>query len=320
LNICIFGGQTDLAQALWKVKSSRTEEEYERFISNTRVYDISDQDHIFHLIINDHPNLFYILSMAPENADKREGVYRGMYLGGDESLTTLEWLKENVIEDHGPLGSLYPQKTWTAPNPHSALKEGDTPSWFYFLKNGLNSPEHPEYGGWGGRFQKHKDGYFCDARDITVHGRNARSTVYRWRDDFQREFAARMDWCVNSFDKANHKPLVSVNGKVDSEIISLARIPGEHVLLDASGSIDPDGDNLSFGWMIYHEPGNFFDTVDFNRKGEKIQFAAPDFDTGQSLHIILRVTDDGEPGLTSYRRIVVSNQLLENDTINYISK
>jgi len=307
LGLCIFGGQTDLAQALCKVKSSRTRKEYEQFISNIRVYDISDQDGIFNLIIKEHPRLFYILSKSPENVDKREGAYRGIYLGGDESQTSLEWLKKNVLENHGPLGALYPQKTWTAPNPHSALKEGDTPSWFYFLKNGLNSLEHPEYGGWGGRYQMHQDGYYYDAEDLTSDGKNARATVYRWRDDFQRDFAARMDWCVNDLRNANHKPLVSVNGKADNKAEYLVVKSGKRIILDASDSQDPDGDFLSFKWMIYPEPGKYSGAVDFDNKGEKIQFTAPNLAAGQSLHIILRVTDNGEPRLTSYRRIVVSN-------------
>ena len=35
--------------------------------------------------------LFYaqqVLAQAPPGRDKREGTYRGMYLGGDESLTS----------------------------------------------------------------------------------------------------------------------------------------------------------------------------------------------------------------------------------------
>ncbi|NJK85405.1 MAG: DUF1593 domain-containing protein [Bacteroidales bacterium] len=49
LNICVFGGQTDLAQALWKVKNTRSAKEYQKFISKIRVYDINDQD--FQLLI-----------------------------------------------------------------------------------------------------------------------------------------------------------------------------------------------------------------------------------------------------------------------------
>jgi len=86
--------------------------------------------------------MFYVLSMAPPGRDKREATFRGMYLTGDESLASRAWVAANV-HSRGPLGALYPLKTWTAPNPHSCLKEGDTPSWFFFLARGGNDPDDP---------------------------------------------------------------------------------------------------------------------------------------------------------------------------------
>ena len=308
LNICIFGGQTDLAQALWKVKNSRIEKEYQKFISKIRVYDINDQDHIFDRIIAAHPGLFYILAKAPEGVDKREGAYRGMYLGGNESLTSLEWIKNHVTEGHGPLGELYPTKTWTAPNPHGVLKEGDTPSWFFFLENGLNCPQHPEYGGWGGRFQKHEEGYFIDAVDSLQDEKIARATVYRWRDDFQRAFASRMDWCVQEYQSANHAPLVSVNGSTKKEALIISKKAGKNILLDASASSDPDDDSLTFEWIFYPEAGGFRGMLPLLKSEvPKVSFQVPELESGVSLHLILKVTDAGMPALTSYRRIIIKN-------------
>ncbi len=307
LNITIWGGQTDLVQALWKVKYTRTEDEYQKFISKLRVYDIQDQDRIFNNLITEHPTLFYILSRAPEGIDKREGIYRGMYLGGNESLTSLEWLQENVIEGHGPLGELFPTKTWTAPNPHGALKEGDTPSWFFFLKNSLNYPQHPEYGGWGGRYQKNDQGYFSDAVDTFQGEKNARATVYRWRDDFQREFAGRMDWCIEDYKSANHVPVVSVNGNSKKEALIISEKPGKRIQLDASGTKDPDGNQLHFEWLIYSEAGNLTKTLKLKSEGPKASLQLPELQEGESLHIILRVTDLGIPALSGYKRIIILN-------------
>ncbi len=132
LNICVWGGQTDLAQALWRTKSDRGAEGLRRFVKKFRVYDINDQDGIADWMRGEFPGMFYILAKAPSDEDKRLGTYRGMYLTGDESLTSRKWIDENV-RSKGSLGALYPTKTWTAPNPHSCLKEGDTPSWFFFL-------------------------------------------------------------------------------------------------------------------------------------------------------------------------------------------
>lgn len=48
------------------------------------------------------------------------------------------------IQGHGALGGLYPKYKWGV--------EGDTPSILYVWPNGLNHPEQPGHGGWGGYF------------------------------------------------------------------------------------------------------------------------------------------------------------------------
>ncbi len=216
LNISIWGGQTDLAQALWSVRKARGAEDLKQFMAKLRVYDINDQDKIADWINQEFPGLFYILAKAPRGIDKREGAYRGMYLGGDESLTSRAWIEKNIQQNHGPLGALYPMKTWTAPNPHGVIKEGDTPSWFYFLPTGLNDAAHPEWGGWGGRFGSEKGTLFRDANDAFEKGSDARRTVWRWREHFQNDFAARMAWCIAN-TKGNHRPLAVLNGDKSRE-------------------------------------------------------------------------------------------------------
>jgi hypothetical protein len=303
LNICIFGGQTDLAQALWKVKKTRPEKDYRSFISAIRIYDINDQDKIFENIFSEHPALFYILAKAPEGVDKREGAYRGVYYGGDESLTSMAWIKENVLENHGPLGELYPVKTWTAPNPHGVMKEGDTPSWFYFFKNGLNIPDHPGYGGWGGRFVRNARGYYSDAQDTYLGEKNARATVYRWRDEFQRDWAARMDWCVNEYSKSNHSPLVVVNNSPGTELLVIRSAKGNTIELDAGASSDPDGNSVFYEWMVYPDTENLSGEVEIKAENGRASVKLPSISKGKTLHLVLKVTDDGTPNLTSYKRI-----------------
>lgn len=193
LNIAIWGGQTDFAQALWRVKQDRGAEGFAAFAKKMRIYDINDQDGIADWMRGEFPGLNYILAKAPPGRDKREGTYRGVYLTGDESLTSAAWIEANV-KSRGPLGVLYPMKTSTAPNPNRCMKEGDTPSWFFFLPLGGNDPADPTKPGWGGQFQREPDGWWRDlpAKD----GFDPRSTVTRWRADFQADFAKRMTWCV----------------------------------------------------------------------------------------------------------------------------
>lgn len=193
LNITVWGGQTDLAQALWRVKQDRGMSGFATFARKLRVYDIGDQDSLADWMRTEFPGLFYILSKAAAGRDRREAIYRGMYLTGDESLTSRAWIDEHV-RSRGPIGLLYPTQTWTAPNPHGVMKEGDTPSWLFFLPVGGNDPSDPTKPGWGGRFVRDNDGWYRDRK--AGEGEDPREFVSRWRPDFQRDFARRMSWCV----------------------------------------------------------------------------------------------------------------------------
>ncbi len=135
LNITIWGGQTDFAQDFGESvmidplqNSLHSGNAFESMISmiRTRLAD---------WLRKEFPGCFYILASRPEGRDRRDGIYRGMYLTGDISTTSREWVDEH-IRSQGPLGALYPVSTWTDPNPHGCLKEGDTPSWFFFLPRG----------------------------------------------------------------------------------------------------------------------------------------------------------------------------------------
>src|SRR5690606_22444948 len=100
--IAIWGGQTDLAQALWRVRHDRDEAALAAFIAKLRVYDIADQDGLQPWIFKNFPNLFYVLASAEPGQDKRNGAFRGMYLSGDEALTSKAWLDMHVRRSHGP--------------------------------------------------------------------------------------------------------------------------------------------------------------------------------------------------------------------------
>jgi hypothetical protein len=189
LNIAVWGGQADLAQALWRLKHDGT---FTGAVRSFRVFDINDQDRIADWMRAEFPSMTYVLSTARPGHDKREGQYRGMYLGGDESLTSRDWIERNV-RSTGPLGALYPTRTWTEPNPHGCLKEGDTPSWLFFLGIGGNDPANPAKPGWGGQFEKSPDGWYRDFR--ATPEADPREQVSRWRPGFQNEFARRMAWC-----------------------------------------------------------------------------------------------------------------------------
>jgi hypothetical protein len=192
LNISVWGGQTDLAQAFWRVLHDRGEAGWREFARKLRVHDIADQDGIASWIRATFPGLHYILNLAPAGRDKRESTFRGMYLTGDESLTGRDWITRHVLTA-APLGALYPLETWTEPNPHGCLKEGDTPAWFFFLPRGGNDPADPGQPGWGGQFRREADGWWIDLP--ATENFDPRTTVSRWRPAFQAHFARRLAWC-----------------------------------------------------------------------------------------------------------------------------
>lgn len=306
VHVAIWGGQTDLAQALWRVREDRGEDGVRKFLGKLRVYDIADQDGIQSWIHENFPDAFYILNKAAQGKDRRESVFRGMYLGGDESLTSRVWIDRHVRSDHGPLGALYPPKTSTSPNPHGALKEGDSPSWLYFLPNCLSSSAHPSQGGWGGRFQGTDDGLFRDAQDTVGKTKDGRATVWRWRPAFQNDFQARLDWCVKSPSEANHNPAVVVNGDRSRDIIEVKAAAGSHVRLSAAGTADPDGQLVEYQWWIYPDAGSYDGDVSIKDSADQLtSLDVPSDAAGKTIHVILEATDDGEPPLTGYRRVII---------------
>lgn len=302
LHIAVWGGATDLAQAVWKVKNTRNEEAFDRFISKIFVYSITKQDGGIDWLLENAPKTFMVLNA--NFTDRLSAAFRGMYLEGDESITAIQWIKEHITEGHGPLGELYPTRTWTNPNPHRCMKEGDTPSWFYFLSGsqGLGDPARPGLGGWGGRFKAASPYLWIDAED-TVNGiTSSRATVWRWRTEFQNDWAARMDWCVKLFAEANHPPVAVVKGEVARRVA-----PETVVVLDASGSWDPDGDEIFIEWVYYKEAGTWDGEINLLRNREKtFDFITPVTPIPIEIHILLKVRDNGSPPLTGYQRVIVT--------------
>lgn len=323
--VSVWGGPNVLAQALWKVQQTRTPAELQKFVSKIRVYTISDQDNSAHWIRTEFPNLFYIVSPGANYLHATwSGVsgepWYGFASGADTSIVKNPWLRKNIIQNHGPLGAEYPEVEYAM--------EGDTPSFLSLINNGLNVSERPDFGGWGGRYEfyiprilhyrQHSDinpeirPIWTDAMDQVV-GKDGliyidnHATIWRWRDAYQNDFAARMDWCLQPFEKANHPP-VSVIDKENEISIKI----GEWTELDASASTDPDGDQLSFRWFPYLEAGDYWHWRGFtiqNGNNARVKFRVhPDVNLikPQVTHLILEVTDDGEPKLTHYKRVIVN--------------
>jgi hypothetical protein len=183
----------------------------------------------------------------------------------------------------------------------------------------LGSALSPAYGGWGGRYDYFKS--YAEEGKIWTNSINSvdevvledgrtiasdQATIWRWREAFQHDFAARMDWCVAPFAEANHNPVVALNGN-KTKAVAKARVPaGETVRLSAKGSTDPDNHALTYRWFIYREAGGYKGNLQLDRPAaEEVSFVMPKLETNQELHIICEVKDNGSPSLFSYRRVVL---------------
>lgn len=316
----VWGGANTLAQALWDVKQARSPEELARFVAKLRVYTISDQDDASRWLRVTFPGLFFIGSptdvLKPENwRSTWSGIagdshYRNAP-GENFHLVDNPWLKENIIENHGPLGARYPRVAY--------IMEGDTPSFLNLIPNGLAGEVSPAYGGWGGRYELRRSSgetrpIWTDARDTVRLSDNRehtsnQATIWRWREAYQHDFAARMDWCIQPRNAANHQPVAVLNGAPGRAAVETSARAGAGLALSALGSTDPDGDRLSYRWFVYPEAGTLREAaavrVEKDRSAEARLHLPGRIQRGGTVHVILEVIDSGSPRLTSYRRLIV---------------
>lgn len=329
--ISIWGGANTLAQALHTLRATRPEAEVKRLLAKLRVYTISDQDDSGAWLRRTFPDLFYMVSPGGYGNSTWGGIYEAID-GLDNETVSNAWLATNIQQGRGPYGALYPDVAYSM--------EGDTPSFLGLVPVGLADPEHPEWGGWGGRYELYRperqntdpDGFTggvtieAETRPIwtnavdtvtpfqrAAHGRaikpmprsfaSARASIWRWRDAFQNDFAARIAWTTQPWAKANHPPVARL-----AHPDRLTVKAGESFILDAAGSTDPDGDSLSYLWINYPEAGSLKTPIAAQGAGNwrRVRFQAPTVTKPETSHFILALTDKGEPSLTRYRRVIVT--------------
>ncbi|TWU49236.1 nucleoside hydrolase-like domain-containing protein [Rubripirellula reticaptiva] len=288
-----WGGTNNVAQAIWKVRATRSKEELSRFLSKLRVFDILGQDDAGAWIAKNFPEVVYI---------RATGVYG--WAPSDE------YLKEH-IQSHGPLGAVYPNRKWAT--------EGDTPAFMHVYPNGLNDPDKIDQGGWGGRFDLTKktsiksmravkeEERLYDPYDMYGNTSEGSEAIKRWSTAYDNDFAARMDWSITGkYSDANHHPVAVVNGDTSRRVLQVTAAAGSTVNLSAVGSSDPDQDLLTYAWSFYKEPSSYSGEVKIKNHSEATaRVAIPADAAGKNIHLVLELHDDGDPNLYAYRRVIV---------------
>jgi len=217
-----WGGMNNIAQALWKVRETRSAEDFAKFRSKLRLFDILGQDDAGAWIAKNFPDILYI---------RATGVY-----GWQPSKNGT--YQKNDIQSHGPLGAVYPNTKWAT--------EGDTPAFMHVYPNGLNDPEQIDQGGWGGRFSLTKKAGIRSMSGVTrirkdgetrfdpynMYGNTSEKAkgIKRWSKGYDNDFAARMDWSIKSkYEAANHHPVAILNGDTSRKVIEVPSSAGaEH--------------------------------------------------------------------------------------------
>jgi len=310
VHISCWGGSNTVASALYTIKYSGkySEDQIKKALAKVRIYCIWYQDGGGKWIDTNVKEAFIFEAYRWENIwdyQSYDGSFKGRPSSNPKDVQEYMkpvWLNSNVRENHGALGTLTPQH-W--------ISEGDTPSWLHLVNNGLESHTDYTIGGWGGRGvyddKAKKPNHITDKR-LKEDG-DANKHYWRWVIAAQNDFAARADWCVKDYDKANHAPVAAFNGSTvdDFPIVKIDAMPGQTINLDATGSKDPDNNALSYKWWVYKEIGSYGKDIGIKyATSQKATITIPADAAGKTIHVLLEVTDNGEPPLKGWRRAIVN--------------
>ncbi|GAB5562678.1 MAG: DUF1593 domain-containing protein [Synoicihabitans sp.] len=340
LHVIVNAGSNTLAQALLDLEARLSADEFAHARAQLRVFENGAQDNSGAWIVHRWPDIHWIRSNYQTYAYGGPSIDGGRNNGGQRNnlgpytwapyeysgLGQHQWALKHLKGNHGPLMARWPIRQFGRGGV-SFLEGGGTIPFLRLLPNGLNNPAEPTWGGWGGRYgdtrtknvwSKHRDvrvdeetyGDFqmfdelsdtwTDPESGIVYEDHNFAPVWRWRDAFFRDFAARADWCTQTFSAANHAPQVYVQSNGNRDSISYTALVK-----------DPDGDSVTTRWWVYPEPSTYSGDLESVLRIDNEHSVTVFHDAlgDHTLHLILEVTDQPAEDLhpmTSYLRIVAS--------------
>jgi hypothetical protein len=334
-----WGGTGTIARALKTIEEEHSEK-MEQVANKRRFFFIWEQDSTYQAYIRPHWGKYNIPTIICDQFWAIAYQWDKIMPADKINYFKSEWMTSNILENHGPLCSLYQaykggddKEGWNAGGPNQKgnfRSEGDSPAFIHVIPTGLRNMESPDFGGWGGRYINVRENTWLDPvpdpnyiylegrwYTATAWGRNYMRNDYpekidlmneyfkpivRWTDALQNDFAARADWCVKSFEEANHPPVVKLDNALD-----ITAKPGTKIQLSAKETSDPDGDELTYYWWQYEEADTYPGKVTIENSTDRdASFNVPnDVQKGQTIHIVCEVKDNGTPQLTRYQRVIV---------------
>jgi len=325
-----WGGPNTIARALKTIEEKHPERMAE-VAKKIRFFFIWEQDNTYQTYIKPHWGKYNILTIISDQFIAIAYHWKKIIPQEKHPFFDGPWMKENILENHGPLCSLYKahKKGDEGFEDGDFRSEGDSPAFLHTIVTGLRNLESPDWGGWGGRYARVRENTWLDpvqepgyqypegrwyTRSAWGRERLRKNIqddkelmeylkpMWRWTDALQNDFASRADWCVKSYEEANHPPRVVLEHAADLKVK-----PGAPVELSAQGTNDPDGDKLSYRWWQYEEADTYNGTIEIrNAEQQDASFTVPgDAGNGKTVHIVCEVTDTGTPPLTRYQRVVV---------------
>jgi len=333
--ITVWGGPNVLAQALWKLRSTESPKTLNALVAKLRVYAIGDQDDSGFWMRREFPSLFWITPVISfGGATPIEDSH--------PEMVSSDWVAKNIQQDHGPMGEVYPDTIYgnegdtpsflgLIPN---GLNDPSHPSYGgwggrFVLTNPGTLPTFPSMPNarsqnivkpipetrplWVSAEDQYRGPMMHANFSALLRGAKKRADLpkdtsvplWRWREDVQNDFAARIEWTTKPYNGANHPPVAVLARNTPQEFTVHS---GEEFHLNATGSYDPDHDSLSFYWFQYEEAGDFHELISFAPFSQGLAdqpVTAPKVNSPKTIQFILRVTDKGTPPISRYRRVIV---------------